>query len=67
MRQLSVQADVNLLTAYPEYIIPYLVHVLARDPSCPNIEEYEDVKAFAPIYWYFIITLTVLLYYYLLS
>ncbi|EMS45215.1 Sister chromatid cohesion protein PDS5-like protein B [Triticum urartu] len=67
MRQLSVQADVNLLTAYPEYIIPYLVHVLAHDPSCPNIEEYEDVKAFAPIYWYFIITLTVLLYYYLLS
>ncbi|KAF7094903.1 hypothetical protein CFC21_097177 [Triticum aestivum] len=51
MRQLSVQADVNLLTAYPEYIIPYLVHVLAHDPSCPNIEEYEDVKAFAPIYW----------------
>ncbi|KAE8771343.1 Sister chromatid cohesion protein PDS5-like protein B [Hordeum vulgare] len=51
MRQLSVQADVNLLTAYPEYIIPYLVHVLARDPSCPNIEEYEDIKAFGPIYW----------------
>ncbi|CAM0914059.1 unnamed protein product [Alopecurus aequalis] len=51
MRQLSVQADLNLLTAYPEYIIPYLVHVLAHDPSCPNIEEYEDVKAFGPIYW----------------
>ena len=67
MRQLSVQADVNLLTAYPEYIIPYLVHVLAHDPSCPNIDKYEDVKAFASIYWYFIITLTVLLYYYLLS
>ncbi|KAI4964167.1 hypothetical protein ZWY2020_006951 [Hordeum vulgare] len=59
MRQLSVQADVNLLTAYPEYIIPYLVHVLARDPSCPNIEEYEDIKAFGPIYC-FVTTLSIL-------
>jgi sister-chromatid-cohesion protein PDS5 len=51
---------VNLLTAYPEYIIPHLVHVLAHDPSCPNIEEYEDVKPFGPIYWYFIIALILL-------
>ncbi|GJN28989.1 hypothetical protein PR202_gb17174 [Eleusine coracana subsp. coracana] len=52
MRQLSVQADVNLLTAYPEYILSYLVHALAHDPSSPNIEEHENVKAFGPVYWY---------------
>ncbi|KAM0917724.1 hypothetical protein ACQ4PT_009179 [Festuca glaucescens] len=61
MRQLSVQADVNLLTAYPEYIIPHLVHVLAHDPSCPNIEEYEDVKPFGPIYWRLHLVLSTLL------
>ncbi|EER88261.2 hypothetical protein BDA96_10G149900 [Sorghum bicolor] len=51
MRQLSVQADMNLLTAYPEYIISFLVHALAHDPSSPGIEEHENVKAFGPIYW----------------
>jgi sister chromatid cohesion protein PDS5 len=51
MRQLSVQADVNMLTAYPEYILSYLVHALAHDPLTPNIEEHEKVKAFGPIYW----------------
>jgi sister chromatid cohesion protein PDS5 len=51
MRQLSVQADVNLLTAYPEYILSYLVHALAHDPSTPNIEEHEKVEAFGPIFW----------------
>jgi sister chromatid cohesion protein PDS5 len=51
MRQLSVQADVDLLTAYPEYLLPYLVHALAHDSSTPNIDEYEKVKAFGPIYW----------------
>uniref|UniRef100_A0A0D9WPC5 Uncharacterized protein n=1 Tax=Leersia perrieri TaxID=77586 RepID=A0A0D9WPC5_9ORYZ len=51
MRQLSVQAETNVLTAYPEYMISYLVHVLSHDPSCPNIEEYEDVQAFGPVYW----------------
>ena len=54
MRQLSVQADMNLLTAYPEYIISFLVHALAHDPSSPDIEEHENVKAFGPIYWYLI-------------
>jgi sister-chromatid-cohesion protein PDS5 len=54
MRQLSVQAETNVLTAYPEYMISYLVHALSHDPSCPNIEEHEDVEAFGPIYWYLI-------------
>jgi len=31
-----------------------LVHGLAHDPSSPDIEEHENVKAFGPIYWYLI-------------
>ncbi|KAL5225230.1 hypothetical protein ABZP36_011869 [Zizania latifolia] len=61
MRQLSVQADTNVLTAYPEYMTSYLVHVLSHDPSCPNIKEYEDAKAFGPIYWRLHLLLLVLL------
>ncbi|KAF0904436.1 hypothetical protein E2562_034511 [Oryza meyeriana var. granulata] len=61
MRQLSVQAETNVLTAYPEYMISYLVHVLSHDPSCPNIEEYEDVEAFGPIYWRLHLILLILL------
>ncbi|XP_062233052.1 sister chromatid cohesion protein PDS5 homolog A-like [Phragmites australis] len=61
MRQLSVQADRNSLTAYPEYIISYLVHALAHDPSCPDIEEHENVKAFGPIYWRLHLILSTLL------
>ncbi|RLM55759.1 hypothetical protein C2845_PM10G10930 [Panicum miliaceum] len=61
MRQLSVQADMNLLTAYPEYIISFLVHGLAHDPSTPDIEEYENVKAFGPIYWRLHLILSILL------
>ncbi|KAF3451892.1 hypothetical protein FNV43_RR07988 [Rhamnella rubrinervis] len=48
-RQLSVQSDGNALTAYPEYILPYLVHALAHH-SCPNIDECKDVKAFELLY-----------------
>ncbi|KAM1033682.1 hypothetical protein FF1_037151 [Malus domestica] len=49
-RHLSMQqSDANSLTAYPEYILPYLVHALAHH-SCPNIDECKDVKAFEPIY-----------------
>ncbi|XP_062162943.1 sister chromatid cohesion protein PDS5 homolog A [Alnus glutinosa] len=48
-RQLSTQSDGNSLTAYPEYILPYLVHALAQH-SCPNIDECKDVKAFELIY-----------------
>ncbi|KAG2611293.1 sister chromatid cohesion protein PDS5 homolog A-like isoform X2 [Panicum virgatum] len=61
MRQLSVQADMNLLTAYPEYIISFLVHGLAHDPSSPDIEEHENVKAFGPIYWRLHLILSILL------
>ncbi|XP_062088082.1 sister chromatid cohesion protein PDS5 homolog A [Humulus lupulus] len=48
-RQLSIQSDANSLAAYPEYILPYLVHVLAHH-SCPNIDECKDVKAYEVIY-----------------
>lgn len=48
-RHLSMQSDANSLTAYPEYILPYLVHALAHH-SCPNIDECKDVKAFEVIY-----------------
>ncbi|KAF8650467.1 hypothetical protein HU200_063832 [Digitaria exilis] len=61
LRQLSVQADMNLLTAYPEYIISFLVHGLAHDPSSPDIEEHENIKAFGPIYWRLHLILSVLL------
>ncbi|TKW20995.1 hypothetical protein SEVIR_4G191000v4 [Setaria viridis] len=61
MRQLSVQADMNLPTAYPEYIISFLVHGLAHDPSSPDIEEHENVKAFGPIYWRLHLILSILL------
>ncbi|XP_048323371.1 sister chromatid cohesion protein PDS5 homolog A [Ziziphus jujuba] len=48
-RQLSMQSDANSLTAYPEYILAYLVHALAHH-SCPNIDECKDVKAFEVLY-----------------
>ncbi|KDP35518.1 hypothetical protein JCGZ_08956 [Jatropha curcas] len=48
-RQLSVQSDANPSGAYPEDILPYLVHVLAHH-SCPNVDECKDVKAFETIY-----------------
>ncbi|XP_020220399.1 sister chromatid cohesion protein PDS5 homolog A isoform X1 [Cajanus cajan] len=47
--QLSGQSDANSLTAYPEHILPYLVHALANI-SCPNIDECKDVEAFNNIY-----------------
>jgi len=47
-----MQSDGNSTVAYPEYILVYLVHALAHHPSCPSIDEAEDVKAFEPIYWY---------------
>ncbi|KAK9051851.1 hypothetical protein SSX86_028479 [Deinandra increscens subsp. villosa] len=34
----------------PEYILPYLVHALAHHPSCPNVDECKDIKAYEPIY-----------------
>ncbi|GMY36602.1 sister chromatid cohesion protein PDS5 homolog A isoform X4 [Fagus crenata] len=48
-RQHTMPCDGNSLTAYPEYILPYLVHALAHH-SCPNIDECKDVKAFELIY-----------------
>ncbi|XP_019440010.1 PREDICTED: sister chromatid cohesion protein PDS5 homolog A-B [Lupinus angustifolius] len=48
-RHLSVRLDANSLTAYPEHILPYLVHALANI-SCPNIDECKDVKAYNDVY-----------------
>ncbi|XP_044496291.1 sister chromatid cohesion protein PDS5 homolog A-like [Mangifera indica] len=48
-RQISGQSDAISLTAYPEYILPYVVHTLAHH-SCPNIDECKDVKAFELVY-----------------
>nr|KJB34763.1 hypothetical protein B456_006G082000 [Gossypium raimondii] len=48
-RLVSVQSDSNSSTAYPEYILPYLVYVLAHH-SCPKTDECKDVKAFELIY-----------------
>ncbi|KAI3718580.1 hypothetical protein L6452_19457 [Arctium lappa] len=49
-RQLSMPTDGNSLVVQPEYILPYLVHAFAHHPSCPNIDECKDVKAYEPIY-----------------
>ncbi|KAF2306079.1 hypothetical protein GH714_011216 [Hevea brasiliensis] len=48
-RQLSVQSDASTSAAYPEDILPYLVHALAHH-SCPDADECKDVKAFETIY-----------------
>ncbi|XP_022967040.1 sister chromatid cohesion protein PDS5 homolog A-like isoform X1 [Cucurbita maxima] len=48
-RQLSMQSEANPMTAYPEYIIPYLVHALAHH-SCPDVDECKDVKAYELVY-----------------
>ncbi|XP_074591324.1 sister chromatid cohesion protein PDS5 homolog A-like isoform X2 [Curcuma longa] len=61
MRQLSAQSDLNTTPAYPEYILAYMVHALAHDPSCPNIDECVDVQAFEPIYWRLHLFLSLLL------
>ncbi|WVY92603.1 hypothetical protein V8G54_031691 [Vigna mungo] len=47
--QLSGQSDANSLTAYPEYILTYLVHALANI-SCPNIDDCKTVEAYDNIY-----------------
>ncbi|XP_022716254.1 sister chromatid cohesion protein PDS5 homolog A-like isoform X2 [Durio zibethinus] len=58
-RQVAVQSDTNSSTAYPEYILPYLVHALAH-LSCPNIDECKDVKAFELIYRQLYLTISLL-------
>ncbi|KAJ9180800.1 hypothetical protein P3X46_009007 [Hevea brasiliensis] len=58
-RQLSVQSDANTSAAYPEYILPYLVHALAHH-SCPDIDECKDVKSYEPIYWQLHLILSIL-------
>ncbi|XP_071707442.1 sister chromatid cohesion protein PDS5 homolog A-like [Rutidosis leptorrhynchoides] len=35
---------------HAEYVLPYLIHALAHHPSCPNIDECKDAKAYEPIY-----------------
>ncbi|KAM7263653.1 hypothetical protein ACFE04_001336 [Oxalis oulophora] len=58
-QQISMQADTDSLTAYPESILPYLVHVLAHH-SCPNVEECRDVEAYELIYKKLFITISML-------
>ncbi|XP_030473954.2 sister chromatid cohesion protein PDS5 homolog A [Syzygium oleosum] len=58
-RQLAMQSDTNSVTAYPEYILAYLVHALAHH-SCPNVDECKDIKAYEDIYrllYFFLSTL----------
>lgn len=52
--QLSGQSDANSLTAYPEYILTYLVHALANI-SCPNIDDCKTVEAYDNLYRYYFI------------
>ncbi|XP_076937264.1 sister chromatid cohesion protein PDS5 homolog A-like, partial [Bidens hawaiensis] len=33
-----------------KHVLPYLVHALAHHPSCPNIDECKDIKAYEPIF-----------------
>lgn len=51
-RQNSMQTDGNSSLVHSEYTLPYIVHALAHHPSCPNIDECKDVKAYEPIYRY---------------
>ncbi|KAI4371181.1 hypothetical protein MLD38_019447 [Melastoma candidum] len=58
-RQQSVHSDVNSSTAYPEGILPHLIHALAHH-SCPEVDECKDIQAFETIYrqlYYFLSTL----------
>ena len=48
----SVQSDAASSAAYPEFILPYIVHAIAHHSSCPNVDECKDVKSFEPIYRY---------------
>ena len=50
-RQVSIQNDANSSVVYPEFIIPYLVHVLAHH-SCPDIDECKDIEAYEVLYRY---------------
>ncbi|XP_068641410.1 sister chromatid cohesion protein PDS5 homolog A-like isoform X2 [Aristolochia californica] len=49
-RQVPANCDGISTLVYPESILSYLVHALAHHPSCPNIDECKEVRAFEPIY-----------------
>ncbi|KAI4311859.1 hypothetical protein MLD38_036722 [Melastoma candidum] len=58
-RQQSVHSDVNSSIAYPEGILPFLIHALAHH-SCPEVDECKDIQAFETIsrqLYYFLSTL----------
>ncbi|KAK9152383.1 hypothetical protein Syun_010692 [Stephania yunnanensis] len=61
-RQLPMLCDSNPLMAYPGYILPFLVHVLAHHSSCPNIDECTDTKVYEPMYRKLYLFLSILLY-----
>ncbi|KAG6583667.1 Sister chromatid cohesion protein PDS5-like B, partial [Cucurbita argyrosperma subsp. sororia] len=48
-QQLSVQSETNSTPAYPEYLVPYVVHALAHH-SCPDVDECKDVEAYELVY-----------------
>lgn len=50
-RQHSTQVDANISMAYPENILPYLIHALAHQ-LCPDIDECKDVKEYELLYRY---------------
>ncbi|GMI64562.1 hypothetical protein like AT5G47690 [Hibiscus trionum] len=58
-RLVAIQSDSNSSTAYPEYILPYLIHVLAHN-SCPNTDVCKDIKAFEIIYRRLYVTISIL-------
>ncbi|GFP93461.1 sister chromatid cohesion protein pds5 homolog b-b [Phtheirospermum japonicum] len=49
-RQYSSHTDPNSPPLYPEYMLPYVVHSLARHPSFPNIDECKDAEAYEAMY-----------------
>ncbi|KAK9156348.1 hypothetical protein Sjap_003828 [Stephania japonica] len=61
-RQLPMLCDSNPSMAYPGYLLPILVHVLAHHSSCPNIDECTDIKVYEPMYRQLYLFISILLY-----
>ncbi|XP_010538450.1 PREDICTED: sister chromatid cohesion protein PDS5 homolog A-A-like isoform X2 [Tarenaya hassleriana] len=59
-RKISAQPDATSATLYPEYIIPYLVHMLAHH-SCPDVDKCRDVKEYEIMYRQLYLVISMLL------
>ncbi|KAK4800886.1 hypothetical protein SAY86_021373 [Trapa natans] len=44
------QCDANPQVTHPEYMLSYMVHVLAHQ-SCPDIDALKEVKLYESLYW----------------